>query len=150
MPDNPDSSRRNFLKTTGVSDNVGGVKFFVSVRTRALRRARHFALIEEVLYPTKARSQSVSGLELSPTHASLRSTTSIMIASSNSPVKGSGLLNRSLGVLLHTHACSELARVRTESFPLLIVPVVAPHPVQTNRQSARHRHLGDLPSSSLR
>ena len=39
-------------------------------------------------YPTKARFQSVAGQELSPTHASLRSTTSIMIASSNSPGKG--------------------------------------------------------------
>ena len=61
------------------------VKSFLSVLTRALRRARHFALLEKVPYPTKARSQSVSGRELSPTHASLRSKRSIMIASSNSP-----------------------------------------------------------------
>jgi hypothetical protein len=32
---------------------------FLSVLTRALRRARHFALAEAVPYPTKARSQSV-------------------------------------------------------------------------------------------
>ena len=45
----------------------------LSVLTRALRRVRHFALGEAVPYPTKARSQSVSGSELSPTHPSLRS-----------------------------------------------------------------------------
>src|SRR5215469_1183001 len=37
------------------------------------RRARHFALVEEVPCPTEARSQSVSGPEFSPTHPSLRS-----------------------------------------------------------------------------
>src|SRR5713101_7872036 len=70
-----------------VSDNVVPVKYFLGVLTRALRRARHFALVEAVPYQPKARSQSVSGQELSPTHASLRSTTSIMITTSNSPVQ---------------------------------------------------------------
>jgi len=73
MPDNPDSSRRNFLKTTGVSDNVGGVKFFVSVRTRALRRARHFALLEPQCSSNQGSLVIVSGQKLSSTHASLRS-----------------------------------------------------------------------------
>jgi hypothetical protein len=41
-------------------------------------------------------------------------TTTIMITSSDSPVKGSGLPNQLLGVLLHTIALSGLARVRTE------------------------------------
>ena len=41
---------------TGVSDNVGGVKHFLSVLVRALRRARHFALVEGSAIPTKARS----------------------------------------------------------------------------------------------
>jgi len=40
-----------------VSNNVGDVKFW-SVLTHALRGARHFALVEEVPFPTKARSQS--------------------------------------------------------------------------------------------
>ena len=70
-----------------VSDNAGAVKHFLSVLTRALRRARHFALVDAVPYQPRARSQSVSGQELSPTHASLRSTTSIMITTSNSPVQ---------------------------------------------------------------
>jgi hypothetical protein len=43
------------------------VKPFLSVLPRALRRARHFALLEKVPYPTKARFQSVSGLELNLT-----------------------------------------------------------------------------------
>jgi hypothetical protein len=47
----------NRLTKPGVSDNVGGVKHFLSVLLRALRRARHFALAEKQLpLPTKARS----------------------------------------------------------------------------------------------
>ena len=40
--------------------------------------------------------------------------TAIMITTSNSPVKGSGIPNQLLGVLLHTIAMSGLSRVRTE------------------------------------
>jgi hypothetical protein len=58
---------------TGVSDNVAPVKNFLGVLTRALRRARHFALVEDVpIQPRLARNQ-YSGQELSPTHASPRS-----------------------------------------------------------------------------
>ena len=39
-----------------------------------------------------------------------------------------------LGVLLHTMAISGLSHVRTELVPLLIVPTLAHHPVQTNCQ----------------
>jgi len=39
-----------------VSDNVGGVKHFLGVLVRALRGARHFALVEGSAIPTKARS----------------------------------------------------------------------------------------------
>ena len=45
-------------RNIAISNNVGDVKFFWSVLTRALRGARHFALVEEVPFPTKARSQS--------------------------------------------------------------------------------------------
>ena len=51
-----------------------------------------------------------------------------------------------LGVLLHTMAISGLPRVRTELNPLLIIPSLAHHPVQTNGQPPRHGDLGDLPS----
>jgi hypothetical protein len=42
----------------GISDNAGAVKHFLSVLLRALRRARHFALVEALAFalPTKARS----------------------------------------------------------------------------------------------
>jgi len=40
--------------------------------------------------------------------------------------------NQLLDVLLHTTAISRLSRVRTELDPLLIVPLLAHHPVQTN------------------
>src|SRR6266496_5286695 len=49
------------------------VKHFLSVLTRALRRARHFALVEGSAIPTKGPLVIVSGLKLSSTHASLRS-----------------------------------------------------------------------------
>ena len=39
-----------------LSDNVVPVKYFLGVLTRALRRARHFALVEAVPYQPKARS----------------------------------------------------------------------------------------------
>ena len=51
-----------------------------------------------------------------------------------------------LGVLLHTMAISGLPRVRTELDPLLIIPSLAHHPVQTNCQPTRHGDFGDLPS----
>jgi hypothetical protein len=51
-------SLRLFSTLLAISNNVGGVKFFSSVGTRALRGARHFALVEEVPFPTQARSQS--------------------------------------------------------------------------------------------
>jgi len=50
-----------------------GVKSFLSVLHRALERERHFALFEEVPCQPKARSVIVSGQDLDPTHASLRS-----------------------------------------------------------------------------
>jgi hypothetical protein len=54
-------------------DNVGGVKYFLSVLLPALRRARHFALVEGSAIPTKGSLLIVSGQKLSSTHASLRS-----------------------------------------------------------------------------
>jgi hypothetical protein len=74
--------------------------------------------------------------------------TAIMITTSNSSVKRSGTPNQFLGVLLHTMAISGLSRVRTELAPLLIVPSLAHHPVQTNRQSAGHGYLGGFASPS--
>jgi hypothetical protein len=66
------------------------------------------------------------------------------------PVKGSGMPNQLLGVLLHTLAISGLSRVRTELFQLLVIPSLAPHPVHAIRQSPRHRDLGNLPASPHR
>ena len=58
--------------------------------------------------------------------------------------------NQLLGVLPHTIAMSGLSRVRTESFHLLVIPSLAPHPEQLNRQSPGHRYFGDLSSSPHR
>ena len=73
-----------------------------------------------------------------------------MITTSNSPAKGSGTPNRYDGVLPHTMGISGLSRVRTELCKLLVVPLLAPHPVQTNGESTGHGYLGDLPSSAHR
>jgi hypothetical protein len=53
-----------------------------------------------------------------------------------------------VGDQLQTLAISGLSRVRTELFQLLVVPSLAPHPVETNRKFPRHGNLGDpsLPS----
>ena len=57
LPAMPDLVAQNCqLTLSGVSDNVGAVKHFLSVLTRALRGARHFALVEGSAIPTKARS----------------------------------------------------------------------------------------------
>ena len=100
---------------------------------------RHFALVEAFAVgvafalPTKARLVigSRSGTQSDPCISSV--TTSIMITTSNSPVKGSGIPNQFLGVLPHTIAISGLSRVRTELCHLLVIPSFAPHPVQAHR-----------------
>jgi hypothetical protein len=57
-----------------ISDNVGGVKHVATTLPHALEQERHFALIGEVLNPTKARFLiSIQVEKLSSTHASLRS-----------------------------------------------------------------------------
>jgi hypothetical protein len=58
--------------------------------------------------------------------------------------------NQLLGVRRHTIAISGLSRVRTELRPLLVIPSLAPHPVQANRKFPRHRDFGDLPSPPQR
>src|SRR5258707_1225607 len=55
------------------SDNVVPCQALLNVLTRALRRARHFALVEGSAIPTKGSLVIVSGQKLSSTHASLRS-----------------------------------------------------------------------------
>src|SRR5205809_7566761 len=66
-------ARKALLAKTGVSDNVGGVKHVATTLPHALEQERHFALIGEVLNPTKARFLiSLQVGKLSSTHASLR------------------------------------------------------------------------------
>src|SRR5436305_14629403 len=86
-----------------------------------------------------------SGTQSDPSISSI--TTAIMITTSNSPAKGSGMPNHYAGDLLHTLAISGLSRVRTELSKLTVVQSLAPHPVQVNCQLSRHRYLRDLPSS---
>jgi hypothetical protein len=94
-----------------VSDNVGGVKQLLSTLRRALEQKRHFALVEVValLYQPRLARNQYSGQELGPTHAISSSATAIMITTSNSSVKRSGMPNQLLGVRLHTMAISWLS-----------------------------------------
>jgi hypothetical protein len=68
------SISRGLLAKNRLSNNVGVVNEYWRTLQHALDEERHFALAEEVaIQPRLARNQ-YSGLELSPTHASLRST----------------------------------------------------------------------------
>src|SRR5271157_6068272 len=113
---------------------------------------RHFALVEGFAFalPTKARLVICfrSGTQSDPCISSV--TRSIMITTSNSPVKRSGIPNQLLDVLLHTIAISGLSRVRTELSQLCVIPFLPHHPIEANRELSRHRHLGDLPASPQR
>jgi hypothetical protein len=70
-----------------IPDNVAPVKHFLGALTRALRGARHFALVEGSAIPTKARSsiRFRSGTQSDPCISSV--TLSIMITTSNSPAR---------------------------------------------------------------
>ncbi len=135
------------LSINRVSDNAGGVKQFRAHNCDALRLGRHFALIEKVPYPTKARLVIPAGQNIGPTHASLRSLTAIMITSSDSPYMGAGCpINYSMCACTPSRfpgcpACEP------KLLQLLVIPLLAPHAVQANRQSARHRHFRGFPSA---
>ena len=72
------------LAANRLSDNVGGGKFFLSTLRRALVEERHFALVDGSALPTVGSLRNRFRSGLSPTHASLRSATAIMITTSNS------------------------------------------------------------------
>ena len=96
------------------------------------------------------------------------------MTTSNSPLKGSGIPNQFLGVLLHTIAMSGRSRVRTELFQLLVIPALGI--IQYRRTASRrasatlavllrsnrqvdmlavplrqtaHRHLRDCPTETV-
>src|SRR5215469_12441203 len=96
--------------------------------------------------PRLARNQFRSECRSDPCISSV--TTAIMITTSDSLKRGSGIPNQYLGVLLHTIAFSGLSHVRTALLPLLVVPSLAPHPVQANGQLTSHGNFGGLSSSS--
>jgi hypothetical protein len=92
------------LSQSGVSDNVGDVKHFLSVLRRALAKERHFALAEGFAVPNPGSLAINSGqaTQFDPCISSV--TSSIMITSSNSSVKRSGLPSQLLDVVLRTIA----------------------------------------------
>jgi hypothetical protein len=64
---------RSSWRNIPISNNVGAVKFFSSVLIRALRGARHFALVRTSAVSNQGSLAIVAGAEFSPTHPSLRS-----------------------------------------------------------------------------
>src|SRR5215831_1242321 len=96
------AARESRVEKSPISDNVGGVKRFSSTLQHALREERHFALVEKVPYPARARIVILAGQETGsdPSISSIQA--AIMITSSDSPVKGSGMPNQYLDVLPHT------------------------------------------------
>jgi hypothetical protein len=59
-------------RNIAISNNVGGVKYFLSALRHALGEERHLALVDGLRFPTGLASNRW-GQELSPTHPSLRS-----------------------------------------------------------------------------
>src|SRR6266852_6516565 len=107
-----------------ISDNVGGVKHFSSTLTHALRRARHFALVEGLAFCSTNQGPLVivSGQETRSDPSISSVTTSIMITTSNSPWQGSATPNRYDGELHHPLGTSALSRVPPPLSPLLLPP----------------------------
>jgi len=94
-----------------LSNNVGGVKTFSSTRLHPLRFERHFALAEVCQTNLGLVSNGFrSNTQSDPTLSSIAN--SIVITTSNSPAKGSGMPNHYGGDLLHTMGMSGLSRVR--------------------------------------
>ena len=100
----------------GVSDNAGGVSYISTTLLHALKEERAISLSLKMCRSNQ--SSLVINIQVwnavRPMH--LFGHTFDHDTSSNSSVKRSGLPIHLLGVLLHTIACSELARVRTELF----------------------------------
>src|SRR5271169_2471371 len=126
------------LTKPGLSDNAGPCQALLSAVLHALKEERHFALLDGVAFSNRrlARNRFQARTQSDPCISSVA--TAIMITTSDSSVKRSRTPNQFLGVLLHTIAMSGLSHVRTELFPLLVIPVLTPHPIQTNRQLAGH------------
>src|SRR5215471_19878502 len=74
------------LTKNRLSDNVGGVNFFLSTLRRALVEERHFALVDDFALPTvgSPRNHFRSGTQSDPCISSVRKITRIMITTSNS------------------------------------------------------------------
>src|SRR5579872_1598704 len=132
-----------------VSDNVGGVKFFLSALRRALMKERHFALVDGLALPTvgSPRNRFRSGTPSDPCISSVRDCDHDYYFELLFNRKRSRTPNQLLDVRRNTIAISGLSCVRTELAPLLIVPSLAHHPIQPNRQSSCHRYLRSLAST---
>src|SRR5215469_7422477 len=118
----PGESQVNWRQQASLTTPALSIPFF-GTPLHALREERHFALVEGLALPNHRLARNPFQVRsLDPTHASLRSATSIMITTSDSSLQRSGTPSQCLGVLLHTIACSGLFHVRTELCNLLVIP----------------------------
>ena len=88
---------------------------FLNVLAPALRRARHFAPVEKVAYPTKSRLVIIFRSRIQPDPSISSVARAIMITTANSSVRRSGGPNHYVGDLLHTVAISRLSRSTAEA-----------------------------------
>jgi hypothetical protein len=119
-----------------ISNNVGGVKTFSSTLLHPLQAERHFALVEICHANLRlASNRCGSGTQSDPTISSIA--TSIMITTSNSPGKGSGMPNHYGGDLLHTMGISGFSRVSVWACGPLNLMKIAPSRMQNRTGSER-------------
>jgi hypothetical protein len=141
------SSRADCCKIASLTMSAR-VKRYSSARLHALKEERHFALLDGVAFPTVGSLVIVCQARNSVRPMHLFGPNFDHDYYFELPRKrGAGSPNQLLGDRLHTIAISGLSRVRTELFPLLVIPSLAPHPIQTNRQLPGHGDLRDFPGN---
>src|SRR6202167_321213 len=129
-----------------IYETVGCVKCFRGIRGHALETRAPFRSSRKgfAIVNPKARLLIVrSELSVRPKHLSDLTSTMIMTANSLSE-KGAGRSNQRNGALRHTTVVIELPHVRTGLRRSRRRLGVAPQPVQTHGQLARHGGDGDV------
>src|SRR5215471_13876496 len=86
-----------------ISYNAGVVNYFFRTPLHPLKEERHFALFEKLAIPTRLARNQFSGQHSRSDPCVSSVTTAIMITTSDSSLRRSGMLNQLLGVLPAHH-----------------------------------------------
>jgi len=127
----------------------GDVKASSSIRHRALGEERQFALVDDFRFPAKG-SLAILAVRNSVRPNHLFDPNFDRDYYFELPGQGEWDAQSFQRWSLQTLAISGLSHVRTELFELLVVPSLAPHPVQSDREVAGHFHLSDPAFPSYR